>query len=207
MVLILWRRSAILTNKTLISFDVAKINFLKFSAFEFGDAVFSNTENFVTAVIDEKSFDKIVNYIENAKSSSDVEIIAGGNYDKSKGYFIEPTLFNNVDDSLPLAKEEVFGPVAISYKFKTTREAVNLANCLDTGLVAGVYTRDLSKALVLKDELDFGSVWINGWFIGGLQAPNGGVKNSGFGRERGLPGLMNYVSIKNIGISLSLIHI
>ena len=153
-------------------------------------------------VVSENQYKKITNLMSNAIQGG-ADVVCGGNPLKSSlgGYFIEPTLFNNVDDSLPLAKEEVFGPVAISYKFKTTKEAIDLANCLDTGLVAGIYTRDLSKALVLKDELDFGSVWINGWFIGGLQAPNGGVKNSGFGRERGLPGLMNYVSIKNIGIS------
>ncbi|MDG2198011.1 MAG: aldehyde dehydrogenase family protein [SAR324 cluster bacterium] len=152
-------------------------------------------------VVSENQYKKITGLMSNAIQGG-ADVICGGNPLQGSlgGYFIEPTLFNNVDDSLSLAKEEVFGPVAISYKFNTTKEAVNLANCLDTGLVAGVYTRDLSKALVLKDELDFGSVWINGWFIGGLQAPNGGVKNSGFGRERGLPGLMNYVSIKNIGI-------
>ena len=130
------------------------------------------------------------------------EVICGGNSLKGSlgGYFIEPTLLNNVNKDLTITSEEVFGPVAIAYKFKTDEDALNLANGLDTGLVAGIFTRDLSKALLIKDELEFGSVWINGWFIGGLQAPNGGVKNSGFGRERGLPGLMNYVSIKNIGI-------
>ena len=106
------------------------------------------------------------------------------------------SLLNNANKDLSITSEEVFGPVAIAYKFKTDEDALNLANGLDTGLVAGIFTRDLSKALLVKDELEFGSVWINGWFIGGLQAPNGGVKNSGFGRERGLTGLMNYVSIK-----------
>jgi len=68
--------------------------------------------------------------------------------------------------------------------------------------VAGIYTQNISKALSLSKHLDFGSIWINGWFVGGLQAPTGGVKMSGIGRERGLPGILNYVTIKNIGIKI-----
>ena len=152
-------------------------------------------------VVSESQYNKITGLLHNAVQCG-AEVICGGNSLKGSlgGYFIEPTLLNNVNKNLSITSEEVFGPVAIAYKFKTDEDALNLANGLDTGLVAGIFTRDLSKALLLKDELEFGSVWINGWFIGGLQAPNGGVKNSGFGRERGLPGLMNYVSIKNIGI-------
>jgi aldehyde dehydrogenase (NAD+) len=83
-------------------------------------------------------------------------------------------------------------------------EAIALAwaNALGFGLVAGIYTRDISRALRLARELEAGSVWINGWFIGGQQAPTGGVKNSGIGRERGLPGIRNYLQIKNVGIKL-----
>jgi aldehyde dehydrogenase (NAD+) len=77
-----------------------------------------------------------------------------------------------------------------------------MANSYDTGLVAGIYTQNISKALSLSKHLDFGSIWINGWFVGGLQAPTGGVKMSGIGRERGLPGILNYVTIKNIGIKI-----
>ena len=77
-----------------------------------------------------------------------------------------------------------------------------IANGLGYGLVAGVYTRDISRALRLAQRLEAGSVWINGWFIGGQQAPTGGIKDSGIGRERGLPGMRNYLQIKNVGIRL-----
>ena len=68
--------------------------------------------------------------------------------------------------------------------------------------VAGVYSRDITRALGLAQRIEAGSIWINGWFIGGVQAPTGGIKDSGIGRERGLPGIRNYLSIKNIGIRL-----
>ena len=89
------------------------------------------------------------------------------------GYFIEPTLLNNVNKDLYYFK--FFGPVAIAYKFKTDEDALNLANGLDTGLVA-IFTRDLSKALLIRTNLSLGLYGSMVWFIGGLQAPNGGVK-------------------------------
>ena len=99
-------------------------------------------------------------------------------------------------------REEVFGPVLTLTAVKSEVEAVTLANGLGYGLVAGVYTRDISRALTLAQRLEAGSVWINGWYIGGQQAPTGGIKDSGIGRERGLPGIRNYLQIKNVAIRL-----
>lgn len=96
----------------------------------------------------------------------------------------------------------MFGPVLAVTRFDTEEDALRLANALDYGLVAGVYTRDIGRALRLAGRLEAGSVWINGWFIGGQQAPTGGIKASGIGKERGLPGVHNYVQIKNVGIRL-----
>ena len=118
------------------------------------------------------------------------------------GYHVAPTLFDGVDPALSIATDEIFGPVAVAHIFDSEDEAVRLANRLETGLVAGVYSRDITRALSLTRRLDFGSIWVNGWFIGGLQAPTGGAKQSGIGRERGLPGIRNYLTIKNIGIRL-----
>ena len=114
----------------------------------------------------------------------------------------EPTLFDQVDPSTPLAYEETFGPVASVVKFESEDEALSIANKLNYGLVAGLYTRDIDRALNLTRRLECGAVWINGWFIGGVQAPTGGVKDSGIGRERGLAGVHNYLRIKNVGIRL-----
>ncbi|MEM7022168.1 MAG: aldehyde dehydrogenase family protein [Pseudomonadota bacterium] len=118
------------------------------------------------------------------------------------GYFLEPTLLDQVPPACALAREEVFGPVAIATTFAREDEALELANGLGYGLVAGIYDRDVGRALRLARRIETGSVWINGWFIGGVQAPTGGIKDSGIGRERGLPGIHNYLQIKNIGIRL-----
>ena len=113
-----------------------------------------------------------------------------------------PTIFADVDPGLRIMREEVFGPVLTLTRFDSEADGLALANGLGYGLVAGVYTRDISRALRLAQRLEAGSVWINGWYIGGQQAPTGGIKDSGIGRERGLPGIRNYLSIKNVGIRL-----
>ena len=81
-------------------------------------------------------------------------------------------------------------------------EALRAANGLGYGWCAGVYTRDITRALRLAQELEAGSVWINGWWMGGVQAPTGGIKDSGIGRERGLAGIRNYLQIKNVAVRL-----
>ena len=100
-------------------------------------------------------------------------------------------MFDRVDPEMQIAREEVFGPVATVTTFESEDQALSIADGLGYGLCAGVDTRDISRALRRARRLEAGSVWINGWFLGGVQAPTGGVKDSGFGRERGLPGIRN----------------
>jgi aldehyde dehydrogenase (NAD+) len=147
--------------------------------------------------------DKVLHYIEEAKHDGARLVLGGGRPQHlPKGFFVEPTLFADVDPNWRIAREEVFGPVLSVTSFDSEINAAALANALGFGLVAGIYTRDISRALRLARQLEAGSVWINGWFIGGQQAPTGGIKNSGIGRERGLPGIRNYLQIKNVGIRL-----
>ena len=119
-----------------------------------------------------------------------------------RGYFIEPTLIECPDLGQPIARQEVFGPVAVVIAFAEQETVVEMINDLDYGLVAGIYTRDISRALRLVSEIDAGTIWINGWYIGGAQVPTGGNKASGIGRERGLPGIANYLELKNVGIRI-----
>lgn len=146
---------------------------------------------------------KVMGHIEAARGGG-ARCAAGGDRPAGleRGYFVAPTIFADVDPGLRIAREEVFGPVLTLTRFSEADDAVALANGLGYGLVAGIYTRDISRALTLARSLEAGSVWINGWFIGGVQAPTGGIKDSGVGRERGLPGIRNYLSTKNVGIRL-----
>ena len=154
-------------------------------------------------LVSKEQYEKVVGYIEQGKRDG-AELRFGGGRPAGlpKGYFVEPTVFDNMDPKFSIAREEIFGPVSIVHTFETEAEALELANGLETGLVSGLYTRDIGRAHALARKLDFGSVWINGWFIGGLQAPTGGEKLSGIGRERGLLGILNYLRTKNIGIRL-----
>ncbi len=146
---------------------------------------------------------KVRSYIDGGRASGATVRLGGGRpKGLETGYFVEPTIFDNVDPASTLAREEIFGPVAVALSFDTADEALAIANGLGFGLVAGIYSRDISRALTFARDVESGSVWINGWFIGGVQAPTGGIKDSGFGRERGLPGIRNYINIKNIGIRL-----
>ncbi len=154
-------------------------------------------------IVSEEQYNKVVGYLEQGKKDGAKIRFGGGRpAHLDKGYFVEPTVFDDVDPALSIARDEIFGPVSIVHTFETEEEAIELANSLSVGLNAGVYSQDISRCLKITRKLEFGSIWINGWFIGGLQAPTGGEKDSGIGRERGLPGIMNYLQTKNIGIRL-----
>ena len=154
-------------------------------------------------LVSQEQYDKVRTYLARGRTSGARVRLGGGRPPSlERGYFIAPTIIDQVTADNILAREEIFGPVAVAQVFDTVEEATKLANGLSYGLVSGVYSQDISRALKLARELDAGSVWINGWFIGGVQAPTGGIKDSGIGRERGLPGIRNYLSIKNVGIRL-----
>ncbi|TPK72168.1 aldehyde dehydrogenase [Mesorhizobium sp. B2-4-15] len=154
-------------------------------------------------LVSQEQYAKVRSYIEEgSRAGAKLRLGGGSPRGLDAGYFVEPTIFDAVDPASALAREEIFGPVAVALSFDAPDEALDMANGLDFGLVAGVYSRDISRALSFARDIEAGSVWINGWFIGGAQAPTGGIKDSGIGRERGLPGIRNYLSTKNIGIRL-----
>jgi aldehyde dehydrogenase (NAD+) len=146
---------------------------------------------------------RVLGYIKGGRAAGARLRTGGGRPPQlNRGWFVQPTLFDAVDPAMALAREEVFGPVVAALAFDDEAEALTLANGLGYGLCAGVYGRDIGRALHVAQRLEAGSVWINGWFLGGVQAPTGGVKDSGFGRERGLPGFRNYLQFKNVAIRL-----
>ena len=104
---------------------------------------------------------------------------------------------------MTIAREEVFGPVLSILTYDDPEEAISLANGTDYGLCAGVYTRDLATAHWAADRLIAGQVFVNEWFAGGIETPFGGMKRSGYGREKGQEALRGYVQTKNVGIRIT----
>eukprot|EP00948_MAST-09A_sp_MAST-9A-sp1_P004222 g4222.t1 len=137
--------------------------------------------------------------------SSGVNTNTATNFDQrlASGYFIEPTVFSNVTDDMTIAKEEIFGPVQSILKFRTVEEVVQRANDTCFGLAAGVFTSDINKALKVAHEVEAGSVWINCYDVLEAQAPFGGYKESGFGRELGEEGLRQYSEVKTVTVRLA----
>ncbi|KTF74511.1 hypothetical protein cypCar_00013943 [Cyprinus carpio] len=127
----------------------------------------------------------------------------GGKAPPSKGFFVEPTVFSDVQDHMRIAKEEIFGPVQQIMKFKTIEEVIERANDTEYGLAAAVFTTDLNKAMTVSAALQAGTVWINCYNALSCQCPFGGFKMSGNGRELGEIGLKEYTEVKTITMKMS----
>lgn len=128
--------------------------------------------------------------------------ITGGHRLNRPGYFLQPTVLANVSPDMSVAREEVFGPVLSILKFRSDEEAVRLANGTDYGLVAGVFTSDIDRALKTVKRIRAGQVFVNEWYAGGVETPFGGYGKSGYGREKGREALWNYLQTKNIAIAV-----
>ncbi|MEM7084019.1 MAG: aldehyde dehydrogenase family protein [Pseudomonadota bacterium] len=139
-----------------------------------------------------------------AKAVQDgARVVCGGNAPEREGFFVHPTVFADVTPDMAIFSNEVFGPVIAVTPFDDEQEAYHLANATDYGLVAGVFTQDLSRSLRAAQSLQAGQVFVNEWYAGGIATPFGGVKMSGYGREKGLEALYTYVRTKNVAIRLN----
>jgi aldehyde dehydrogenase (NAD+) len=155
-------------------------------------------------VIDRRACDRILNEIQRAKADGDGRLVTGGRRvggELADGYFIEPTVFADVQAGSRLARDEVFGPVLAVMRFETEDQAVELANDSEFGLGAYVQTRSLDRAHRLAARLQAGYININGFSNMEPAAPFGGFKQSGFGRFGGLAGLQEYLQSKTVFIA------
>jgi aldehyde dehydrogenase (NAD+) len=151
--------------------------------------------------VDQDQFNKVMSYIDAGKKEK-AKLATGGNRVGDKGYFIEPTVFADVQDSMKIAQEEIFGPVMTILKFKDLDEVVDRANKTMYGLAAAVWTKDITKAHAIADRVRAGTVWVNCYDVFDAGAPFGGYKQSGIGRELGEYGLANYTEVKTVTIKL-----
>jgi len=169
-----------------------------------GDPLDPATE--MGAVANEPQFRRILSAIEAAKDAGG-RLVAGGKRASGAGlehgYFIEPTIFANVDNRSELAQEEIFGPVLAIIPFDTEAEAIAIANDTRYGLAAGIWSRDVARVMRVSRAIRAGSIWVNTYRALAAQAPFGGFKESGIGRERGEAGLHEYMTTKNVMIDYS----
>jgi aldehyde dehydrogenase (NAD+) len=152
--------------------------------------------------VDQAQFDKIMHYIDLGQKEG-AQCVSGGKRWGDRGYFVEPTIFADVNDTMSIATDEIFGPVLSVLRFKNVEEIIERANNTFYGLAAAVWTKDVSKAHRLANELKAGTVWINCYDVFDAGAPFGGFKMSGLGRELGERGLDAYTETKTVTVSLA----
>jgi betaine-aldehyde dehydrogenase len=156
-------------------------------------------------LISQAHLNKVLDYIEAGKKEGAHCVCGGERYAKgdcAKGYFVRPTIFDRCESSMKIVREEIFGPVVVVQTFKTEAEAIAIANDTVYGLAGAVFTADGSRALRVIKELRAGITWINCYNPTFNEAPWGGYKQSGFGRELGVHGLEEYQEIKQVNINL-----
>jgi aldehyde dehydrogenase (NAD+) len=157
-------------------------------------------------VINETACERILGFVERARDAGSGKLLIGGERlggSLANGYYVPPTVFGDVDNASEIAQREVFGPVLSVLRFNDEDEAIVLANDTEYGLAAYVHTRDLSRAIRVAGALDAGNVGVNGGgAMGGPEAPFGGVKQSGYGREGGKAGVLEFIRLKNVMVDL-----
>ncbi|MUG91539.1 aldehyde dehydrogenase family protein [Scytonema sp. UIC 10036] len=151
--------------------------------------------------VDKEQFNKVMHYIESGMRDG-AQMLCGGNQVGDKGYFIAPTIFADVQDSMEIARDEIFGPVMSIIKFKDIDEVIQRANNTMYGLAAAVWTKDITKAHAIANNVRAGTVWVNCYDVFDAAAPFGGFKQSGIGRELGEYGLQQYTEVKTVTIKL-----
>lgn len=155
------------------------------------------------AIVDEGQMLRVLSYIEKGKSEGGRLVLGGERVmTESGGYYVAPTVFDDVAPEMTISKEEIFGPVLSVIAFDDEKEALRIANDTDFGLAAGVWTSNLSRGHRMAKKLRAGSVWVNCWDGGDMTAPFGGFKQSGNGRDKSLHAFEKYTELKATWINL-----
>jgi aldehyde dehydrogenase (NAD+) len=156
------------------------------------------------AIVSKEQMENVLSYIEAGKNEG-AKLVAGGqrtDIGTGKGYFIQPTIFDDVTPDHRIAREEIFGPVLATLKFKDAEDGIAKANATVYGLAAAVWTRDVSKAHRIARAVKAGTVWVNTYNLYDPSLPFGGFKESGFGRDQGKDALEKYTQTKSVWVNL-----
>jgi len=163
-----------------------------------------NNATQIGPIANRMQYDKVLGYIDIARQEG-AELVLGGKRPSeaecAEGFFVEPTIFAGVNNTMRIAREEVFGPVLSTIVFDEMEEAVAIANDTEFGLAAGLWTADTKRALRMSELLEAGSVWVNTYRDVSYTTPFGGYKKSGIGRENGVEGIREYLQTKAVWLS------
>ena len=149
-------------------------------------------------LVSAEHLERVLGYIDIGRQEGANMLIGGKAEEFERGYFVTPTVFDEVESKMRIAQEEIFGPVLSVLSFSGDEEAARIANDSSYGLAAGIFTQNIDRAMRFASEVQAGYVMINEYFTGGMGSPFGGYKQSGIGREKGLVALDNYTQIKNV---------
>jgi aldehyde dehydrogenase (NAD+) len=156
------------------------------------------------AIVSKEQMESVLQYIEKGKKEG-AKLVAGGergDIGTGKGYFVKPTIFDDVNPDMTIAREEIFGPVLATIRFDSVEDAIAKANNTVYGLAAAVWTRDISKAHRVARAMKAGTVWVNTYNLYDPALPFGGFKESGFGRDQGRDALEKYTQTKSVWVQL-----
>lgn len=156
----------------------------------------------VGPLINEAGLEKVLHHIEDAVKQGATVVAGGERIEKSGGYFCQPTVIRDVKESMLIMKEETFGPVAPIQKIETEEEAIRLANSTEYGLAAYVFTENVARGIRVIEQLDFGVIGWNEGLPSAAQAPFGGMKESGIGREGGHQGMDPFLETQYVAIGM-----
>ena len=156
----------------------------------------------IGAVVSEQQMETVLGYIRKGVEEGARVVAGGGRADIEPGYFVKPTVFDDVTSDMTIAREEIFGPVLATLTFDGVEEAIELANDSMYGLAAAVWTSDVKKAHYVASRLKAGTVWINTYNLYDPASPFGGYKESGYGRDLGRHALEGYTQVKSVWVNL-----
>ena len=181
------------------SMALAAVGFAKAKKRRLGDPLDESSEQ--GPQVSQEQMDKILGYCDKGKKEG-AELVTGGKRHGQKGFFVEPTVFNNVDDDMAIARDEIFGPVVSVLPFSDVDEMIERANNTFYGLASGVFTKNIDKAHLFAKHVKAGTVWVNCYHVIDGPTPFGGFKQSGTGREFGTAAIELYTELKTVTIKL-----